>query len=55
MQFMRKVWHHAIAHGHDIVLAFVVEGSKGNVIMILLMIAALFIALAAQTYFVVEE
>lgn len=55
VQFIRKIWHHALVHSHEIVVALMVEGSKGNVIMLLLLIAGLCIALAVQVYFAVED
>lgn len=55
IQFLKKVWHHAIIHSHELVVAFLVEGSKMNVIMLLLLAAAICISLAVQVWFAMEE
>lgn len=52
---LKLLVHRMMQHGHEVAMAIVVEGCKGQVIIVLLMIAGALIAFALQLYFNVEE
>lgn len=54
IQFVLKTWHRMIAHSHEIVVALMVEGSRMNLIFLLLTIALVCIAFVVQVAFAQE-
>lgn len=55
VQFLLKIWQRAFNHSHEIVVALMVEGSKMNVIALLLTLALVCIAFAFQVAYSAEE